>query len=246
MKELENCCGTTCDKEKLKAEVNELSHQLALQQEVNLKIAQAMLERDIKVAELEQDIGFYYNQFHEVAALLPKDPLFLDPPDGGNVEVAQQLSRYIVYLTRKMEQANSALLLVGSEIRELDKYYELDGAEKAIEALRNLRFKPDVECLAEVRAQAGKEGFIAGWLTARSQFNKGTQAEANYYANQIRQQAKPNPLQQQCLVCGEYHGNNMPCPSLQPMANASGCYFDAKGTLRNTDGSRSIFDDVDD
>ena len=61
------------------------------------------------------------------------------------------------------------------------KYREAeDKADKVLSAI------PD-QCLAEVKAQAGRDGFIAGFKFGR--FGLDYNKKANEYANKIRQQA---------------------------------------------------------
>ena len=55
-----------------------------------------------------------------------------------------------------------------------------------------LSFLP-AQCLAEVKAQAGRDGFIAGYFHCRNegfQFEDELENSADAYANQLRQQAK--------------------------------------------------------
>lgn len=61
-------------------------------------------------------------EYNKCAALLP-DSRYMDPPDGGSVEVSEQLRRMVEDLNNKIDQGNELLSKIyqsGADLHELE------------------------------------------------------------------------------------------------------------------------------
>lgn len=108
MSELENCCGTTCDKQKL---AEELDKQYELIQALT-EILDVHYPHEIfdALSEIQINKAYLETEYANICKLLPNDARYLDPPDGGSVKPSEQMRRMINDLQEQIKNCNNETL----------------------------------------------------------------------------------------------------------------------------------------
>lgn len=100
--------------------------------------------------------------------LLPKEPLYLDPPDGGDVSVEEQLRRYIADILSQRDALAAQLVEVNDNrtgVAPCERFCEALAAKKTLDNLRRERDALAahlVEHDREVAKDAYWKGYVAG------------------------------------------------------------------------------------
>ena len=100
----------------------------------------------------------------------------------------EQTKQALADRTAELEQVKRVANELAAQVERLREAFN---SAVTWEGVREAFKETPAQCIAEIRAQAGREGFIAGCYCGASYNVYDWDNQADYHANQIRQQAKP-------------------------------------------------------